>query len=66
MAKTKIVLTEGNYLLLNEMGWQGVAGELDEIWYVNIDDDLMLIDYLKMIFSLTNFPRGLGYSHQLT
>jgi pantothenate kinase len=35
LAKTKIVLTEGNYLLLNEMGWQGVAGELDEIWYVN-------------------------------
>ena len=42
LAKTKIVLTEGNYLLLNEMGWQGVAGELDEIWYVNIDDDLRL------------------------
>jgi pantothenate kinase len=42
LAKTKIVLTEGNYLLLNEMGWQGVAGELDEIWYINIDDDLRL------------------------
>ena len=42
LAKTKIVLTEGNYLLLNEMGWQGVAEELDEIWYVNIDDDLRL------------------------
>ena len=42
LAKTKIVLTEGNYLLLNEMGWQGVAAELDEIWYLNIDDDLRL------------------------
>ena len=42
LAKTKIVLTEGNYLLLNEMGWKGVAGELDEIWYINIDDDLRL------------------------
>lgn len=42
LANTKIVLTEGNYLLLNEMGWQAVAGELDEIWYVNIDDDLRL------------------------
>jgi len=42
LANTKIVLTEGNYLLLNEMGWQAVAEELDEIWYVNIDDDLRL------------------------
>jgi pantothenate kinase len=42
LANTKIVLTEGNYLLLSEMGWQGIAGELDEIWYVDIDDDLRL------------------------
>lgn len=42
MAKTKIVLTEGNYLLLDEMGWQGVAEELDEVWYVNVDDYIRL------------------------
>ncbi len=42
LANTKIVLTEGNYLLLDDMGWQGVAEELDEIWYVNTDDYLRL------------------------
>jgi pantothenate kinase len=39
---TKVILTEGNYLLLNSGGWEVVATMLDEVWYVNIDDDLRL------------------------
>ncbi len=37
---TRLVITEGNYLLLDEGPWAGVAALLDEIWYVGIDDSL--------------------------
>ena len=40
--KTKIVLVEGNYLLLDSHGWHEVADHLDETWYLNIDDELRL------------------------
>lgn len=35
---TRLVITEGNYLLLESGPWAGVAGMLDEIWYVEVDD----------------------------
>lgn len=34
---TRLVITEGNYLLLEDGAWAGVAALLDEIWYVDID-----------------------------
>jgi len=34
------VITEGNYLLLGDGPWAGVAGLLDETWYVDIPDAL--------------------------
>jgi pantothenate kinase len=33
-----LVVTEGNYLLLDEGGWAPVRGLLDEGWYVEVDD----------------------------
>ena len=33
------VITEGNYLLHSEGGWQQVRPLLDECWYVECDDD---------------------------
>ena len=36
----KVVLTEGNYLLLNNHGWQDVKSFLTESWYIQIDDEL--------------------------
>jgi len=41
-ASTKLVITEGNYLLLNNGGWEGVRGELDEVWYIDVDDNLRM------------------------
>jgi pantothenate kinase len=41
-AKTKIVITEGNYLLHMDHGWAGVAELLSESWYVDVEDDLRL------------------------
>jgi pantothenate kinase len=41
-AGTKLVITEGNYLLLNNGGWEGVRAELDEVWYIDVDDNLRM------------------------
>jgi len=38
--RTRLVITEGNYLLLGDGPWAGVAGLLDETWYVDIPDAL--------------------------
>lgn len=40
--RTKLVITEGNYLLLDQDGWVRVAPELTESWYVQVDDHLRL------------------------
>ena len=35
-----LVITEGNYLLLDEGPWREVRPLLDEVWYVDVDDAL--------------------------
>jgi pantothenate kinase len=37
---TQLVITEGNYLLLDEGDWAKVRGLLDEAWYLEVDDAL--------------------------
>jgi len=39
-ARTQLLITEGNYLLLDDGPWAQVRGLLDEIWYVDVDDAL--------------------------
>lgn len=41
-AQTELIITEGNYLLLNEGHWAKVPALLDEIWYVDVDDELRI------------------------
>ena len=41
-AKTKVVLTEGNYLLHDQAGWKNVAPILTESWYVEVNDEVRL------------------------
>jgi pantothenate kinase len=36
-AQTPLVITEGNYLLLEHGHWAAIRGMVDEIWYVEID-----------------------------
>ncbi|TRZ56985.1 MAG: nucleoside/nucleotide kinase family protein [Streptomycetaceae bacterium] len=36
---TTLVLTEGNYLLLEGNGWAGVADSLTESWFVDVNND---------------------------
>lgn len=33
-----LVIVEGNYLLLDDGPWQGIADYFDEIWYLQVDD----------------------------
>jgi pantothenate kinase len=36
----EVVVTEGNYLLLDRPEWRAVRAELDEVWFLEVDDDL--------------------------
>ena len=36
-AETELVITEGNYLLLDHGHWAAVRTLLDEVWYVDVD-----------------------------
>ncbi|QYH34684.1 nucleoside/nucleotide kinase family protein [Salinibacterium sp. M195] len=35
-----VIVTEGNYLLHDRGGWQVIRPLLDEVWYLEIDDDV--------------------------
>ncbi|MBH0110398.1 nucleoside/nucleotide kinase family protein [Salinibacterium sp. NG22] len=35
-----LIVTEGNYLLHDQDGWGAIRPLLDEVWYLDIDDDL--------------------------
>ena len=37
-----LVVTEGNYLLLDEPRWRAVRAELDVVWHVHVDEPLRL------------------------
>jgi pantothenate kinase len=41
-ADTPLIITEGNYLLLDDAAWAPVAALLDEVWYLDVDADLRL------------------------
>ncbi|MGH3938549.1 MAG: nucleoside/nucleotide kinase family protein [Pseudonocardiaceae bacterium] len=35
----RLIITEGNYLLCQDHGWDRVRPQLDEVWYVDLDTD---------------------------
>jgi pantothenate kinase len=37
---TAYVITEGNYLLLDEDPWRSARAQLDEVWYLYVPDDV--------------------------
>jgi pantothenate kinase len=39
---TRVVVTEGNYLLLDQPPWDAVAGCLDAVWYVDVPAELRI------------------------
>jgi pantothenate kinase len=40
--ETRLVIVEGNYLLLSDEPWSALSDLLDEVWYVDIDDSVRL------------------------
>jgi pantothenate kinase len=38
--ETRLIITEGNYLLLDHGRWADVASLLDDVWYVDVDERL--------------------------
>ena len=40
LSDTQLVITEGNYLLLEHGPWAAVRSLLDQVWYVEVDDAL--------------------------
>jgi len=38
--ESHLVVTEGNYLLLDRPEWRAVRAELDEVWFLDVPDDL--------------------------
>lgn len=41
-ATTRLVLTEGNYLLVDQEPWAGVRDLLDECWYVQVREEVRI------------------------
>lgn len=39
LRSTRVIITEGNYLLLDEPAWTPIRELLDEVWYVDVDED---------------------------
>ncbi len=35
----RLVITEGNYLLVEDSAWTNVRGRLDEVWYIDLADE---------------------------
>ena len=40
--ETKVVIVEGNYLLHDSGGWEEIAELLDELWFIDVDDEKRL------------------------
>jgi pantothenate kinase len=38
----RLILTEGNYLLLDDGDWRRVRPEVDEVWYADLDEETRL------------------------
>lgn len=41
LARHKLVVTEGNYLLLNSAPWNKIKNVLDEIWFLEVDEEVL-------------------------
>jgi pantothenate kinase len=41
-AATRLVVVEGNYLLLDASPWDRVRGHLDTVWYLDVPEDVLI------------------------
>lgn len=52
------VLTEGNYLLLDEPGWRQVRNQCTEVWYVEQDDRLRIRQLVERHIAFGKSPKA--------
>ena len=50
------VLTEGNYLLLDEAGWRQVRNQCTEVWYLEQDDRLRIRQLIERHIAFGKSP----------
>ena len=62
-ADVPLVITEGNYLLLDEHGFGPVRGLLDLCWYVDLSDDVRT---QRLVARHTRFGKAPGAAHAWT
>lgn len=62
-ADVPLVITEGNYLLLDEHGFGPVRGLLDLCWYVDVPDDVRT---RRLVARHTLFGKAPGAAHAWT
>jgi pantothenate kinase len=55
---TPLVLTEGNYLLLEEHGWAAVRACLDEVWYLDVPPEVREQRLIRRRRSFGHEPRA--------
>jgi pantothenate kinase len=55
---TPLVITEGNYLLLAEHGWEEVRDRLDEVWYLDVPPEVREQRLLRRRLSFGHEPRA--------
>jgi len=55
---TPLVLTEGNYLLLDEQGWGAVRSCLDEVWYLEVPPEVRERRLIRRRLSFGHEPRA--------
>ncbi|TWD74851.1 ArgK protein [Kribbella amoyensis] len=58
-----LVLTEGNYLLLDQEPWATARGSVDEIWYLELDDDTR---HARLTARHQHFGRSAQEAHDRT
>jgi pantothenate kinase len=56
-----LIITEGNYLLLEHGHWKAARPLFDEVWYVNVDPDLRR---QRLVTRHTSFGRDEGAAEQ--
>ena len=56
--RSGLVVTEGNYLLLDEPRWRAVRAQLDVVWHLRIDDRLRRERLLARHVAFGKTPEG--------
>jgi pantothenate kinase len=55
LPQTRLIVTEGNYLLLDDAPWNQVRAVLDEVWYLDVPEE---VRYARLLSRHMHFGRS--------